>query len=301
MIIDRLNLNHLRVFECVYRTRSMTVAANELHLTQSGVSQHVRSLEENLGVILFDRIKHKLVPTSHASELYDQCSKGLIDIERALAHITGTEDEIAGLVTIGVPVEFGNNIIIPALCELSKEHPKVHFRLRLEFASVLNEMLLDGGVDFAFVDTFAMDTKIEKEKVYEEILDLCAPKGTFSQRRKWSKADFESQHFVDYEENESILRKWFSHHYDSSSFQLDVRAYVMDVQGVARMIQCGMGWGILPRHLVNRLEESGGAHFDRFPTETPPLVNVISLASVSGRTHSRAARKTMEWLKSKLA
>lgn len=69
MIIDRINLNHLRVFECVYRTKSMTIAAEELHLTQSGVSQHIRSLEESLDIRLFDRIKHKLVPTGEARQL----------------------------------------------------------------------------------------------------------------------------------------------------------------------------------------------------------------------------------------
>jgi len=64
LLIDQLNLNHLRVFECVYRTGSMTAAAKELHLTQSGVSQHIKSLEDVLNFKLFDRIQQRLVPTS---------------------------------------------------------------------------------------------------------------------------------------------------------------------------------------------------------------------------------------------
>ena len=46
MIINNLNLNHLLVFECVFRNGSMTAASKELHLTQSGVSQHMKSLED---------------------------------------------------------------------------------------------------------------------------------------------------------------------------------------------------------------------------------------------------------------
>ncbi len=70
MIIDHINLNYLRVFECVFRTGSMTTAAQELHLTQSGVSQHIRSLEDVLGIRLFDRIKKKLIPTTTADILF---------------------------------------------------------------------------------------------------------------------------------------------------------------------------------------------------------------------------------------
>ncbi|MCC6137911.1 MAG: LysR family transcriptional regulator, partial [Bdellovibrionaceae bacterium] len=59
MLLDQINMNYLRIFEAVYRTRSMTQAANELHLTQSGISQHIKSLEDTLDLQLFDRIKQK--------------------------------------------------------------------------------------------------------------------------------------------------------------------------------------------------------------------------------------------------
>ncbi len=66
MILDNLNLNHLRLFESVYRSENMTKAAEELHLTQSGVSQHMKSLEEAVGVKLFDRVRQSLIPSKAA-------------------------------------------------------------------------------------------------------------------------------------------------------------------------------------------------------------------------------------------
>ena len=66
MLTSSLNLNILRVFETVYSTRSMTKAAQVLFLTQSGVSQHIKSLEESLEFALFDRLQKKLVPTEKA-------------------------------------------------------------------------------------------------------------------------------------------------------------------------------------------------------------------------------------------
>src|SRR5262245_56732646 len=131
MFIDNINLNHLRVFECVYRTKSMTQASQELHLTQSGVSQHIKAFEDSLGTRLFDRIKQKLVPTSQANQLYKRCRDSLFGIERTLSEIKGAEKQLIGTVKIGMPIEFGNNLIVPLLAKFGREHPLVRFRLTL--------------------------------------------------------------------------------------------------------------------------------------------------------------------------
>lgn len=82
-MVEQLNLNQLRVFAVVFRHRSMTHAAKELHLTQSGVSQHVKSLEDVLNQKLFDRVHQRLVPTSAAKTLYEGCARGMYELERA--------------------------------------------------------------------------------------------------------------------------------------------------------------------------------------------------------------------------
>src|SRR6187402_2647586 len=109
MFIDSLNLNQVRIFECVYRTQSMTAAARELHLTQSGVSQHIRAFEEILGAKLFDRINQRVVPTTSATLLYDHCAKSLQGLEEAFSELQAEKNQLAGRVHIGMPTEFGYN------------------------------------------------------------------------------------------------------------------------------------------------------------------------------------------------
>ncbi|MEZ4749065.1 MAG: LysR family transcriptional regulator [Bdellovibrionota bacterium] len=69
----------------------MTHAAKELHLTQSGVSQHVKSLEDVLNQRLFDRVHQRLVPTAAAKTLYEGCARGMYELERAFWQLSGTE------------------------------------------------------------------------------------------------------------------------------------------------------------------------------------------------------------------
>ena len=94
-LLAHLNLNYLRIFLTVYRTKSMTQAAKQLHLTHSGVSQQIKALEEALDITLFDRINRRIIPTSEAEILYSECSKHLDDwkvrYQRYLVKITSLQ------------------------------------------------------------------------------------------------------------------------------------------------------------------------------------------------------------------
>ena len=134
MLIDKINLNHLRIFECVFRTRSMTVAADELHLTQSGVSQHIKTLEDSLDIKLFDRVNQKLIPTQEGKSLFEMCAPVLNNIEHGLQDLRGESAELSGTVSVGMPMEFGHNMIMPRISEIAKKHPGIKFRIRFGLA-----------------------------------------------------------------------------------------------------------------------------------------------------------------------
>lgn len=299
MLIDQINLNHIRIFESVFRTGSMTLAADELSLTQSGVSQHIKSLEDVLKVKLFDRINQRLVPTAQAVVLYEKCSHGLQNIEGALAQVTGRDQELSGTISIGMPIEFGNNLVIPLLTRFAQANPFVRYKLRLGFANEMNESLLRGDLDFAFVDEFNMDRRITTEKVYNETLELCIHQDTMKEKMssKQNRAFFESLTYIDYQQGEPVLRMWFAHHLKTKHLSLNVRTYVMDVQGIANLILSGMGAGVLPSHYVRRLEKEGGKIY-AFRGCGRALLNSISVAYLEKRSHSTATLALLENLKS---
>ena len=213
MILDQINLNYLRIFEAVYRTRSMTQAAQELHLTQSGISQHIRSLEDSLDIKLFDRIKQKLIPTEEGKKLYDNIFPQLKNLEQALLSVTAKDHLLRGEVTLGMPVVFGLNVIIPKLVEFGKMNPELTVNIRFELGHALNNMLLSGEVDFAFVDDFTMDSQVRTEKVYDEGLKMVCSEEYFKSKKKEvaslsGKDLYESFEYIAYQKGEPIIRTW---------------------------------------------------------------------------------------------
>lgn len=309
MFIDKINLNHIRIFECVYRTRSMTKAADELHMTQSGVSQHIKLLEDILELKLFDRIKQRLIPTTHAVELFKKSSIGLYTIEEGLTNIKNGEKNLAGNIAIGLPIEFGNNIIVPLLAEFGKKNKRVTFNITYGYASDMNRLLMNGDLDFALVDDYSMDIMIATQKIYNEELFLCAHNSYLESFKEQNNLDvleylsfqnedkkfFERIEFIDYVKENALLLMWFKHHFNTTNININVRSTMMDVQGVASMITNGLGAGILPHHHILKLAQEGNK-LHLFKTQSKPLLNSISLAYIEEKTRTPTVNSLIDYI-----
>lgn len=302
MILDQLNLNHVRIFEAVFRTKSMTAAARELHLTQSGVSQHMRSFEEVMGVKLFDRINQRVVPTATAIALYEKCSSSLKGLEEAFQELNADKNQLSGRVHLGMPTEFGLNVMIPLIAKFSEKHPKVRFHFRLGYGAEMNQLLLNAEVDFALIDEFTMDKKIKTQPVYDEMLELCASPELVERfgKKKESEEYFESLDYVDFNKDEQILRRWFKHHFGNDSQRLNVKATVEDSQAIARLVRANVGAGILAGHYIRRIEREG-TRVHIFKGKKDALKNTISIATLKDRTQSRSSQAVLEFILKELA
>lgn len=300
MPLQDLNLNELRIFATVYRTGGMTSAAQELHLTQSGVSQHISSLETALEVKLFDRLKRKLYPTPAARSLYEACRSGFDTLENTLASIKGGEDTLVGIVRIGMPQEFGTHVLAPLLGAFAQQNPRLRFELQFEYSQFIINELIRGELDIAFVDEFSRHPSVETENVYAETLDLCISKSLLKSLGKAALTQdyFESIPYVDYDATAPLTPSWLRHHYDIKNPQLKYRAIAPATQGVASLITSGMGAGILPRHVSLKLGVQHDLHI--FKSKTQPLTNNIALALLKGRTHSQAVSRLSTSLRQQL-
>ena len=290
MLIDKINLNLLRIFEKVYETKSMTKSAQELFMTQSGISQNIKHLEEILNLKLFDRIKQRLLPTEKATILYKNCTKNLHEIEKTLLDVTGKNEELMGRVSIGLPIEFGNNLVLPLLADLGTKYPKITYKIKYGLGFSINDELLNGGLDFAFVDNFNFDKRIKLKKITDETLVMCASESYIKQKGpvKNTKEYFQDLDFVDYLPDAFVIKSWFRHHFKMTQLQLNLRASLFDVSGLSRMIILGMGVGVLPLYFVETLKKRGHK-FYLFKGCGKPLKNAISVAWLEGKTKGAAS------------
>jgi LysR family transcriptional regulator, nitrogen assimilation regulatory protein len=149
------SLTDIRLFVAAYEERSFTVAAQREHATQSGVSQHVRKLEQGLGVQLFRRDNGVVVPTPAGNSYYRRC----IDVLRAHATATATARSYAvgldGGIVIGLMPTMTRCMLAPVLSAYTEAHPNSVVRIVEGYSAPLTQQVRTGELDFAVVPTFA--------------------------------------------------------------------------------------------------------------------------------------------------
>jgi len=137
----------LKAFLLTARYQSFSRAADQLYITQSGMSVLVRELEAQLGFRLFERTTRKVTLTKFGSRFLPIADKSLLDLEQGAANIGRTASAEKGELTVGAPPFVAADVLPPALAAYSERHPELHVRLIDAQGPQLVELLQAGELD----------------------------------------------------------------------------------------------------------------------------------------------------------
>jgi len=139
------SLDALRFFEVTARHMSFTLAAEELFVSQSAVSQKVRHLEEQLGYPLFQRATRKLILTSKGAKLLPVVRRSLNDIGQEL-NALAVETENFKL-RIHTPPSISTDWLIPRLADFNQRSRNIDLDIVVDHElPTLNEPDSDVGI-----------------------------------------------------------------------------------------------------------------------------------------------------------
>lgn len=139
------SLNALHAFEAAARLGSVNRAAAELHVTHGAVSRHIRSLEEELGVSLFQRQGRGLALTPAGQRLRDTSTAAFAQLREVCDELR--QDTAQAPFVLGCPVSLLARWMIPRLERLMAELPELALHLRPQEAPFDNALTgLDAAV-----------------------------------------------------------------------------------------------------------------------------------------------------------
>lgn len=147
-------LLRMRLFVAVYEERSFTAAAARENATQSGVTQHVRKLEEAHGTTLFVRDGRGVEPTPAGDAYYAGCLDVLRAHERSRQSVRAFSGGPGGQVVVGLTPTMTRGVLAPALARFVELHPNVVVRVLDAYSDIVIEKLRTGEVDFGIVPGF---------------------------------------------------------------------------------------------------------------------------------------------------
>lgn len=146
-----INFEHYKVFYNVARLGSFSAAARELFISQSAVSQSIKTLEEQTGSILLVRGPRTVKLTAVGEMLYSHVEQAYNLIRSAEGKIREMQSFGLGEVKIGVGDTILRFLLIPFLQKFIKEYPKIKIRIINRTSSGILESLRSGAVDLGIV------------------------------------------------------------------------------------------------------------------------------------------------------
>ncbi len=288
-----LDLTHLQTFLAVHRAGSFTAAARLLRLSQPTVTSQVRSLEEQLGRQLFERLPRGVAATAVADELAGRVAGPLDELATVAAGPAETAAP-AQPVHLAGPAELLCLRALPALAPLVQQG--LQLRVTTGLADELLEGLRAGQFDLvvsairprgrAVVAVPLMDEEfvLVAAPIWAEAIGAVDPNDPCA---------LHDVPLVTYAEDLPIARRYWRHVF-RKRLTVQPAVVVPDLRGVLSAVVAGAGFTVLPRYLC-RAELESGQLVPLLDPDDPPI-NTGFLAQRAGATERRHTTMVRERL-----
>jgi DNA-binding transcriptional LysR family regulator len=146
-----MDFHRLEVFLKVFQKKSFSKAGETLYLTQPTVSEHIRLLEEDLGLVLFDRQGKEATPT-RAGQLLHQYATQLMALRKeSLRAMEQFRDKGRGDLLVGGSNIPGQYLLPPLLGRFKALYPRIRLRLLVGDTRNISDNLLQGVIELGCV------------------------------------------------------------------------------------------------------------------------------------------------------
>lgn len=251
-----MELRHLRTFETVARTLSVTQAAKELHYAQSSVSDQIQALERDLGVELLDRSQRRvrLTPQGEVLAEYTERILKLLEEARWAVSRPGSEVAVGALETVGL------NLLPGVLSRYRALYPEARVRVTQDNRGALYGAVRRGDLDVCL--TFGeppRDAGLRAETLAEEpLVVIVPPEHPLAERGRAGLADLSTEPFLATERG-CGFREMYDGVFAGAAGSA-AKEPVAEVAGIGTLGACvaaGMGLALLPSLAVRAQAERG--------------------------------------------
>jgi DNA-binding transcriptional LysR family regulator len=253
-----MNLNLLRVFHAAAKASSFTRAAQEIHLTQPGISKHIKVLERHYGTRLFERIGKQVVLTQAGEILYRTTGDIFRLLNESKSRIGDLRGLCGGRLSIGASITIGTYILPEWLVAFRQKYPAVKLQLDIALSQQVVGKVLDNTLELGFVGHSEQDQRLTVTPFMTDQLVLILPPG-----HEWAERtapvtlqELAAQPFLLARQGSGtrmVLEQLFA----SSGVAVREILEFGTTEGVKQAVAAGLAISILSKHVVAKELSSG--------------------------------------------
>ena len=286
-------LHQLQVFLKVAETRSITKAAEALHLTQPAVSIQLKKLQDQFDIPLTEVVGKRLFITDFGKEI-EEAAQQIIDQAHAIQHKTlAFKGHLVGKLKISV-VSTGKYVMPYFLSDFFKQHAGVRLEMDVTNKLKVVETLEKNEVDFSLVSIIPDHIRVEQLDLISNKLFLVS-RHDFEYEKKLDPSIFFGQIPLIYREFGSGTRQTMERFIQELRVNENRKLELSSNEAVKQAVLAGLGLSIMP--LIGIRNEITLGQLKIIPVKGLPIQTTWSLIWLKGKRHSPAAMAFMDYLK----
>lgn len=231
----------LEAFWAVVQKGTVQEASHILGITQTGVTQRIRSLEKQLETTLFIRSRKGMKLTTEGESLLQYVKLSLENEGMTLSKIQKASFEHIIEIGISGPSSILRSRVIPNLLSQKSKYPKVRFRFDLSDGSENQEKLKTGKCDLAILEHHEVTKEMDSRILRAERFKLYVPKA-------WKKRKLldivENEAIIDFDPSDRMTYQYLEKYRLKNKAQPN-RHYANNTDALLSMIEMGLGYSVL--------------------------------------------------------
>jgi DNA-binding transcriptional LysR family regulator len=285
-----MDLHQLRVFQAAAKCGGFTLASQQLHLSQSTVSQHIKQLEEELGCQLFLRVGKRVLVTEAGNLLLQYSEKIFHDLKNAEMAVREINAMKRGAVRLGVGATTLTYRLPHILGDYNRRFPDIELIVLTGTTESLLEAVKSQHIDLAIV----MSTPVSPPGLTitplgrEELVVVVNRDHPLARKSTLKAADLSSLRFILYEKN-TAMQNLIDGYFKSLRVTPRIAMEVESIEAIKSLISAGLAASILPLCAVG--EHPLTARLRVMRVKGKPLVRELGLAALDAVILPNAIRE----------
>lgn len=240
-----MNERKLKIFFSVSETLNMTKTSKEMFISQSAVSQTIKELENELGVILFERMYKKLYLTEDG-KLLKEYARRLLNLWNDMTeHMQSKKKnaliKVGGSTTIGI-------YLLPYLCKsFSVLNPDINFNIQIDNTAKVIQKVLENEIDIGIIEGTKPSNSEEliSLKTQTDYLKVITPNiEKFKSKEKFTISDFQNEILI-LRENGSGTREVVDKYIEKLDIKVKNKLVIGNTEAIKKMVEIGLGISII--------------------------------------------------------
>lgn len=244
------NLDHLNVIRTICDAGSFQLASEKLNKARSAVSYSVRQVEETYQIQIFDRSKYRPELTPEGRALLVRIRHLLRQAQEFDAFVEELKGTVEAEIRLGISSIFPADCLTGLLTAMRAQFPATGIHLEFEVASG-DRMLLADQVDLAIFAAPIRDTGLDYRHIDQMEVPLVISRDLLTGPAEDMGRDDLARH------PQIVVKSSDDRSPDTGLLDEAQKWYVTELAAKKALICAGLGWGRLPRHLVEEEIESG--------------------------------------------